>query len=489
MLEDLIFTRILIKNELKLVCSHLAKAGLSCTLQRQLKNLKRQLEVCQLGLKLIANVSYGYTSANFSGRMPCVDVADSIVSKGREALERAIHLINCWGVRSGSGAKVIYGDTDSVFISFPGHTLEEAFQKADMISQEITKRNPYPMKIKLEKVYQPCLLLAKKRYCGNSFESTAQMRPSFDAKGIETIRRDNCNATSKILKKCIKILFESNGDLYQTKPYIQWQIKKILNGRLSNLNDFVFAKEFWGLKYYSNESLMPSCIIARQRLRHDPRAEPRTRERVPYIIVSGSAKDRLADLVRDPMELLFDRSLQINAPYYIERAIFPPLVRLLEALTDFASTILQEWYEEVRHFRASKLKLSTAPAESADKLKEFFQTSLCVLCQNRIVHHSENSLQYPLCVQCQQSSQRSIVLLKDRLWTAGQQFHQLARTCSICTGGGVQGRELYWPVGRHQCSALTCTYLFRYQQAAQDYQILSAVDQLVSGRINLSTNK
>ena len=34
--------------------------------------------------KLIANVTYGYTSANFSGRMPCVEVADSIVHKGRE---------------------------------------------------------------------------------------------------------------------------------------------------------------------------------------------------------------------------------------------------------------------------------------------------------------------------------------------------------------------------------------------------------------------
>ena len=32
------------------------------------------LDARQLGLKLIANVTYGYTSANFSGRMPCVEV-------------------------------------------------------------------------------------------------------------------------------------------------------------------------------------------------------------------------------------------------------------------------------------------------------------------------------------------------------------------------------------------------------------------------------
>ena len=32
------------------------------------------LDARQLGLKLIANVTYGYTSASYSGRMPCVEV-------------------------------------------------------------------------------------------------------------------------------------------------------------------------------------------------------------------------------------------------------------------------------------------------------------------------------------------------------------------------------------------------------------------------------
>lgn len=36
----------------------------------------------------MANVTYGYTSASFSGRMPCVELADSIVQTGRETLER-----------------------------------------------------------------------------------------------------------------------------------------------------------------------------------------------------------------------------------------------------------------------------------------------------------------------------------------------------------------------------------------------------------------
>ena len=46
------------------------------------------LDARQLGLKYIANVTYGYTSASFSGRMPCVEIADSIVEAGRQTLEK-----------------------------------------------------------------------------------------------------------------------------------------------------------------------------------------------------------------------------------------------------------------------------------------------------------------------------------------------------------------------------------------------------------------
>lgn len=53
-----------------------------------LQALKRVLDARQLGLKYIANVTYGYTSATYSGRMPAVEIADSIVQSGRETLEK-----------------------------------------------------------------------------------------------------------------------------------------------------------------------------------------------------------------------------------------------------------------------------------------------------------------------------------------------------------------------------------------------------------------
>lgn len=47
-------------------------------------------------------------------------------------------------------------------------------------------------------VYLPCVLQTKKRYVGFMYESLDQKEPEFDAKGIETVRRDGCPAVAKV---------------------------------------------------------------------------------------------------------------------------------------------------------------------------------------------------------------------------------------------------------------------------------------------------
>lgn len=48
------------------------------------------------------------------------------------------------------------------------------------------------------------MLLAKKRYVGFKYEYKAQKEPDFDAKGIETVRRDGIAATQKMQETCLK---------------------------------------------------------------------------------------------------------------------------------------------------------------------------------------------------------------------------------------------------------------------------------------------
>ena len=53
-------------------------------------------------------------------------------------------------------------------------------------------------------VYLPCVLMAKKRYVGFKFENPDDKEPAFDAKGIETVRRDGIPAQQKMTETCLK---------------------------------------------------------------------------------------------------------------------------------------------------------------------------------------------------------------------------------------------------------------------------------------------
>ncbi len=59
---------------------------------------------------------------------------------------------------------MVYGDTDSLFVQVKGATRVQAFELGREIVRQVGLRHPAPMKLKLEKVYQPCFLLTKKRF-------------------------------------------------------------------------------------------------------------------------------------------------------------------------------------------------------------------------------------------------------------------------------------------------------------------------------------
>lgn len=99
----------------------------------------------------------------------------------------------------------------SMFVLLKGRTVKEAFEIGQEIASGITEMNPYPVTLKMEKVYQPCFLLTKKRYVGYSYESPDQDKPTFDAKGIETVRRDTCEAVAKTMEQSLRLFFEKKN--------------------------------------------------------------------------------------------------------------------------------------------------------------------------------------------------------------------------------------------------------------------------------------
>lgn len=391
MLKEILDTRLMVKQSMKI--------------HRENSKLQRVLHSRQLGLKLIANVTYGYTAANFSGRMPCVELGDSVVSKGRETLERAIKLVESndkWKV------KVVYGDTDSLFVLVPGRDRKEAFRIGEEISKAVSEQNPQPVKLKLEKVYQPCILQTKKRYVGYMYETPEQIDPIYEAKGIETVRRDGCPAVSKILEKTIRILFETK-DVSIIKQYITRQFTKILNDQIS-IQDLIFAKEFRGINGYKPSACVPALELTRRWMIRDKRAIPRRGERVPFVISNGPPGLPLIRLVRSPDELLNDDGLKINSMYYLNKVLIPPLNRCLLLI----GIDVNEWMINLprKSQTISLLALNCISSSLTNckksRIPQYFSTTSCIV-------NCGNQTRKGICDDCQSKPQITSAILNEKI--------------------------------------------------------------------------
>ncbi|XP_050435853.1 DNA polymerase zeta catalytic subunit isoform X2 [Adelges cooleyi] len=437
MLQEILDTRIMVKNLMKE--------------QKNNKHLWKILNAQQLGLKLIANVTYGYTAANFSGRMPSIEVGDSVVSKGRETLERAITLIQSsdrWN------AQVIYGDTDSIFVLLKGRSKEEAFKIGNEMADVVTKDNPVPVKLKFEKVYWPCILQTKKRYCGYMYENIDQKRPKYEAKGIETVRRDGCPAVSKILEKSLCTLFETKN-IAAVRCYVDKQFKKIFKGNV-NIQDFLFAREYRGRRGYKPGACVPALELAKQLSATDRRAEPRDKERVPYVIVAGPKGLPLIKLVQSPRNFLTDKSARINAEYYISRAIIPPLQRCFSLL----NVDINQWYSELPRVYHYHFPDTTLENKRKHTLSQYFFSINCILC-NKL---SQNGF----CDECKQNPQYLVLQLNNLLMKWSKKQTDLETICRSCCGRNVELK----------CNSLDCQNYYSTQQASKDMQQYSYINNI-----------
>ncbi|XP_025150810.3 DNA polymerase zeta catalytic subunit isoform X5 [Bubalus bubalis] len=357
MLEEILKTRLMVKRSMKAY--------------KQDRVLSRMLDARQLGLKLIANVTFGYTAANFSGRMPCIEVGDSIVHKARETLERAIKLVNDtkkWG------ARVVYGDTDSMFVLLKGATKEQSFKIGQEIAEAVTATNPKPVKLKFE----------------------------------------------KILERSLKLLFETR-DISLIKQYVQRQCMKLLEGKAS-IQDFIFAKEYRGSASYKPGACVPALELTRKMLTYDRRSEPRVGERVPYVIIYGAPGVPLIQLVRRPVEVLQDPTLRLNATYYITKQILPPLARIFSLI----GIDVFSWYHELPRIQKATSSSRSELEGRKGTIAQYFTTLHCPVC--------DDLTQHGICSKCRSQPQHVAVILNQEIRELERQQERLVKICKNCTG-------------------------------------------------------
>ncbi|KAJ2908589.1 DNA polymerase zeta [Coemansia aciculifera] len=466
MLSELLESRVMLKDAMK-------QWGSSD------EALFKKLDSWQLGLKLIANVTYGYAGASFSGRMPCVEVADAIVQSGRETLESAIRFIH--SQHATWGARVVYGDTDSVFVHLPGKSRQTAFCIGQEIADAVTKMNPAPIKLKFEKVYQPCVLLTKKRYAGWMYTTAEQHEPLLDVKGMELVRRDGCMATQRILEGTLDSLFRTN-DLSLVKSFVTNEITRILRGDVP-LQEYIIAKEA-RMGTYSGRTLPAHAKVAADAMDDDSRTEPQYGERVPYVVVSSGRSARLGDQVVRPHQLLMRPELRINSQYYVDKQVVPALNRVLSLV----GVDVRTWVSEMPRRLCGSIydanldahsdsegetgldPTATLPALSSRRaairtLDQFYHKRDCFLCGQAVARmppsleptRSADPSAARTCNDCRADTPAMLASVGAIQRAAGQALKDVYDQCVACVGG-LRADAL---LAAQTCDSLDCPTMFQ----------------------------
>lgn len=397
----------------------------------------------QLALKLLANVTYGYAAAGFSGRMPMAELADAIVSLGRTYLEGAAKLAKELSPRP---VEVAYGDTDSLFLHFPGISRQEARECAEEVCRLATERFPHPVALRVERLYHPCLLCVKKRYAGWSHPVDENGRPELDCKGLEAARSDACPAVAKCQAAALEALFRSGGDLSAAKQPCQRAFRKLLKMRLP-LSDLIFRREARQLPTsagsplppLSSPSLTPAAIVAARRARSDPLALPLPGERVPFVVLAGHPSDPIVSLVAHPLEVR--ASSLPSSKYYLRSALIPALERCL----GLAGGDPAQWLDELPRSAGASSTRRREPIPGA--IAAFFPPSRCSSCGTQLPTAGHWAGEPSLCCACSRDPQAAVHSLLRLASTASASASATRLACSTC-GGGVH------------CLSVDCPMLF-----------------------------
>ena len=317
------------------------------------------LDAEQLAYKLTGNSLYGQLgSGTFKIRLQAL--AASVTSYGRkqilfakDAIELfygpAKKLANC-------SAKVVYGDTDSLFVEFnprnpeTGERLEgrEARQATIDITGEaghfITKVLAAPHDFEFDKAFDPLLMFSKKRYAGNMYEENAD---DYVHKymGIALKRRDNAPIVKTIFGGAMKMLLDKR-DVIGAFKFVKDKCLELVDGKVS-LGQLTVTKSLRA--DYANPLSIAHKVLADRITTRDPGNAPAAGDRIGYVYISPKSGQMAPKLQGDRIETpLFIKENKLIPDYkhYIEHQLQNPISQafalLLEQIPGFKMSIVQE---------------------------------------------------------------------------------------------------------------------------------------------------
>ncbi len=313
----------------------------------------RALDATQLALKILLNSYYGY-SGYTRARLYSLTMANSVTSYGRENILNtrelvetrigSIYLSNGDAFveeeLAGAGLKhdelqkvdlsVVYGDTDSVFVKlFPeGISLENAGAVGRKIASIVSAKLPDPMELEFESFARRSIFIAKKRYALWVFEPSADgWSDGIKVKGMETVRRDWCELTSKTLNRVLELVLKE-GRVEDAVSYVRKIINGVRNIDLekdpSVLEDLTLTRRY--TKKSENYQNKQPHVMVIEKMKKRSGFVPPIGDRIPFVIIAGPGL--LADKAEDP-EYVKENNLSLDVNYYIKKQILPPVERIL----------------------------------------------------------------------------------------------------------------------------------------------------------------
>lgn len=411
----------------------------------------------QLALKVSANSVYGFTGATV-GVLPCLEISSSVTAFGRTMIDHTKKMVEtefCIQKGYAHDAQVIYGDTDSVMVKFGVDTVAEAMdlglKAAGLVSDTFLK----PIKLEFEKVYFPYLLMNKKRYAG-LYWTNPEKWDKLDAKGIETVRRDNCGLVRQVVERVLNtILIERSIPL--AMKYVQDMMSDLLQNKI-DLSLLIITKSLGkGDRAEDYANKQAHVELALRMKKRDPSTAPGSGDRVPYVVIAGPKGAKAYEKSEDPLYAL-ENNLCIDAQYYIENQLKQPLLRIFgPALggTDGDSKA------ESQLFRGAHTMAVKANTPQNSALSKFVRKGeRCLGCKTLITDPKQGSL----CKHCSEDKAGEVVAEKlQELREGEEEYSRLWTQCQRCQG------SLLEPV---ICSNSDCAIFYRRARARKDVQIL-----------------
>jgi DNA polymerase I len=308
----------------------------------------RILDMTQWAVKILLNSFYGYFGY-LRSRMYELIIANAVTSMGRDTIVRTKEIIENEigraalhegqvflkeGIDSGPegsiivSLKVVYGDTDSVFVKIDPENREaeigdrEAVALGGMMAKILTGLLPPPMELQYEAFAKRSLFVTKKRYALYS----EGMDPAIKVKGLETVRREWCNLATEAMKTVLSLLLEK-GDVEQASEYMKDLIKDLRNNRITV--DRLVQTRSLSKRPQEYKGRQPHLELYHKIKERDPASAPQIGDRVPFVITHG--KGLLVERAEDPTYVT-ENDIRIDHDYYINRQIIPPVRRIFEAL-------------------------------------------------------------------------------------------------------------------------------------------------------------